>query len=330
MAMLDVFNQDAFSLQSLTAAINETPYVPGRISSLGLFSEQGVNTTSVVIESQGGLLQLVQSAPRGAPGAPVGADKRKARSFLVPHLPQRAAILADEVQNVRAFGSESDVQAVQTVVNNRLGSMRRNLDATIEYHRLGAIKGLILDANGDEIYDLFDEFGLTQQTVAMALGTAGTKVRNKVIEAKRKAEDELGGAMVTGYRAFCGAGFFDALVSHQSVEAAYERWQNGEALRTDVRDGFPFAGVMFEEYRGKVGGVDFIGADEAYLVPEGVADLFITRFAPADYMETVNTNGLPYYAKQELMPFGKGVALEAQSNSLNLCTRPRAVIKLTK
>jgi hypothetical protein len=29
------------------------------------------------------------------------------------------------------------------------------------------------------------------------------------------------------------------------------------------------------------------------------------------------------------MRFGKGVDLEAQSNPLNLCTRPRAVIKLT-
>ena len=44
----------------------------------------------------------------------------------------------------------------------------------------------------------------------------------------------------------------------------------------------------------------------------------------------VNTIGLPLYAKQELMRMNKGVALEAQSNPLNLCTKPRAVIKLTK
>src|SRR5699024_10027897 len=113
---------------------------------------------SVVVEHQSGLLQLVPSTARGGPGKVVGADKRKARSFIVPHLPQRGAILADEVQNVRAFGSENEAQAVQTVVNNRLASMRRNLDATIEYHRLGAIKGLILDADGSEIYDLFAEF----------------------------------------------------------------------------------------------------------------------------------------------------------------------------
>lgn len=59
----------------------------------------------------------------------------------------------------------------------------------------------------------------------------------------------------------------------------------------------------------------------------GVTDLLITRYAPADYVETVNTIGLPFYAKQERLRLDKGVELEAQSNPLNLCTKPRAIIK---
>ncbi|WP_183133255.1 major capsid protein, partial [Pseudomonas syringae] len=42
-----------------------------------------------------------------------------------------------------------------------------------------------------------------------------------------------------------------------------------------------------------------------------------------------NTQGIPYYSKLETLPFGKGVAGEAQSNPLHLCTRPRAQIRLT-
>ena len=64
-------------------------------------------------------------------------------------------------------------------------------------------------------------------------------------------------------------------------------------------------------------------------MPEGVADLFITRFAPADYMETANTLGLPKYAKQEALRMNRGLEIEAQSNPLNLCTRPGAIIKIT-
>ena len=39
---------------------------------------------------------------------------------------------------------------------------------------------------------------------------------------------------------------------------------------------------------------------------------------------------LPIYARAEPLPMDKGVRLEAQSNPLSICTRPRAVVKLTR
>ena len=77
-----------------------------------------------------------------------------------------------------------------------------------------------------------------------------------------------------------------------------------------------------------VGGNDFVAANEAYLYPTG-ADIFKTWFAPADFVETVNTIGLPRYAKQKVMDFEKGVIIHTQSNPLPINLRPRAVIKLT-
>lgn len=330
MATLDIFKDDAFSLVSLTKAVNEQPYVPGRIGALGLFGEEGVSTTSVSVEKLGETLSLVAAGERGAPAPYVKGDKRTLVNFNTIHLPQRSKILADEVQGVRAFGSDSELETVQNVVNKRLGKMRNALDATIEYQRIGAIKGQILDANGSTVlYDMFSQFGLSQQTKSLVLGTSTTKVRTKVLEAKRLMEDALGNAMYTGARAFCSPAFFDALTTHDNVEKFFINWQSNETMRQDVRAGFLFAGVLWEEYRGTVGGVDFIGSGDAYLVPEGVADLFVTHYGPADYVEAANTIGLPYYAKQEPLPMGKGIDLEAQSNPISLCTRPRAVIKLT-
>lgn len=331
MPALDIFNDDAFSVQSLSKAINETPYTPGMVSRRGWFSEEGVTTTLISIEKQGNALALVPAGERGQAGIVIGDDKRTLVPFQSVHLPQRGTIIADTIQNLRAFGSESELQSVQTVVNRRLAKMRRNIDVTIEFHRLGAIKGVILDADGSTaLLNLFDRFGIAQQTHAMALNSDATKVKTKVVEAKRKMEDELGGNSYTDVVVLCGSGFFDAFVSHPAVAAAYDRWMDGQFLREDNRRGFYFAGCYWTEYRGKVGAVEFIGSDDAYMVPEGVPDLFTTMYAPADYMETVNTNGLPYYAKQELMPMGKGVHLEAQSNPLTICTRPRVIIKLTK
>ena len=62
--------------------------------------------------------------------------------------------------------------------------------------------------------------------------------------------------------------------------------------------------------------------------PLGVPDMFLTRFAPADYLETVRGIGLPYYTKTAPMRMNKGIQLESQSNPLNINTRPDAVIRL--
>lgn len=330
MPSLDIFNDDAFSMASLTKAINTADHLPQRLAELGLFSEEGITTTSAMIEQKGATLSLVPAGTRGAPADATGGDKGKLIPFPTVHLPQRATILADTVQNLRAFGSETEVETVQAVVNARLAKLRRNIDATIEYHRMGAIKGQVLDSDGSTVLlDLYTAFGVSQQTQAMALSTTTTKVRELIVKAKRKAEDALGAQMYRSMRAFCSADFFDAFVSHGAVEAAYDRWMNGEFLRGDVRSGFYHGGVFWEEYRGSVGGVPFIASGEAYLVPEGVPDLFVSHYAPADYMETVNTIGLPYYAKQEAMRLNKGIEIEAQSNPLCLNTRPRAIVKLT-
>lgn len=337
MPQLDIFNNDAFSVRSLTAAINERPFQPMLIGSMGLFSERGITTTTLSIEKKGSILSLVPAMPRGAPGTPVALNKGQMVPISTVHLPQSGAVLADAVQNVRAFGTESELEAVQNLVNEELDTMRNNIDVTMEWQRIGAIKGQVLDADGSTVLlDVLNTFGVTQQTHALALNDDATKVKTKIVEAQRKAEAKLGGVMHRGYVALCGAGFFDALVGHPAVVAAYDRWLDGQFNRDIQRGqdpvssaGFTFCNTTWREYKGSVSGQAFIGDNDAYLIPMGIRDLFITRFAPANYMEAVNTMGLPYYAKQERMRMDKGVELEAQSNPISLCTRPDVPVKLT-
>ena len=333
MPSLDIFNDDAFSIHSLTKAINtitEGQMVPTLLDPL--FSEEGVSTTTISIEMENGELSLVADRSRGSGGQVVVGDKRSLIPFNSLHLPVRATVLADEVQNVRSFGAESELQTVASVVNKRLIKMRNKIDATMAYHRIGAVTGMILDADGQRVLlNLFDKFNLEQQDVGMALGTEATDVLKKIRDAQRKSEDNLAGStMITGWLGICGRGFWDAFVGHKSVKTAFDRWNDGQFLREDFRKGFTFGEVVWKEYYGKVGGVSFIDADTAYLIPITTESIFSTTISPADYMETVNTIGLPYYAAQKIMDFNKGIQLEAQSNPLTICTRPRAVIKLKK
>ncbi|MGO4003732.1 major capsid protein [Pseudomonas fluorescens] len=330
MADIQIFNDEAFSVSSLTAAINDQEYLPGRISSLGLFQEEGITTLTVQIEKDGDTLALVPAGERGTSGLVVGASKRQMIPFNTVHLPQRFTIKADEIQGIRAFGQASELQAVQGVVNARLSKARRQLDATHEFQRMGALNGLILDADGSTVLlNIYQAFGVEQQSLSMGLNDSATKIRVKCAEALDMQDDELGSVTSSGARALCGKNFWNKLVTHKSVEETYLNTIQAAALRGDARESFELGGITWERYRGRIAGVNFIHDDKALLIPEGVPDLYISCFAPADYMETANTQGLPYYGKLEPLPFNKGMAGEAQSNPLHLCTRPRAQILLT-
>jgi hypothetical protein len=329
MSHLDVFNGDAFTLQSLTAAINTAPFAPRLIGALNLFQEQGINTTTATIEMRNGKLTLVPAQPRGAPGQPKAEDKRTMRAFIVPHLPQRSTIMADQVQNLRQFGTDDQTVAVQGVVNDLLAKHRSDLEATIEYHRMGAIKGQVLDASGGVLFNLFTEFGVAQSTQTINLATDATKTADIVTQAIEKSEDALDGEMATGYIALCSSTFFRKLRTNAAFEKTHLNSASNNELRVAGHTPVEWAGVSWIRYRGRAAGVDFIPEGKAYLIPQGVSDLFITRFAPADYAETVNTTGIPFYSRQEMLRFNKGVELESQSNPLNLCTRPNAIVELT-
>lgn len=327
MVAWDPFSPDAFSLTSLTASINNLPYVPARLGQLGWFEESGVETTSVVIEFENGTVQLLPALPRNAPGTEIGRNIRTAQPISIPHVPAAGTVMAEEVQGVRAFGSETMAQTVQAKINEKLAIGRRSMDYTIETHRVAALKGSYYNAGGSTT-SLFTEFGVVQQTLGMALTTTTTDVRGKVKTFEEYIETALGGVPYSGIRVLCGKNFFGQLIAHSAITNTYIYSQDAVALRGDPLRTFMWGGVMWERYRGTTD--CYIGDDDAYAVPEGVAGLFLTRYAPAPYAETVNTPGLPYYARSAVMEFNEGAKLQMQSNPLNICTRPAAIIKLTK
>ncbi len=351
MPLVDVFSGNAFSTITLTDAVNKMPFVPGRAGSLGIFEEFGIPTTTIMVEEREGTLFLIPTTPRGAPAAQNTRNLRKARSLAVPHIALEDTVLANEVQDVREFGQENAIQAVQSVVNQRLLEMTQKLDATLEHLRVGALKGQILDSDGSTvIFDLFTEFNVTQITekdFTFDTSTDGD-VRRLCHQIVRETEDELGALIFDHIHAFCSSEFFDDLVANAEVRTAYTRWANtnaelmasigstgiggtsgqqGDWLRIGLaRRAFPYAGIMFEEYRGKVGAVDFIPPDKAIFFPVGAGGLFRNPFAPADFVEAVNTIGLPRYAKQAVdMEFQRWVKMHLQSNPLPICTRPRVL-----
>lgn len=333
MSVLDVFKTDPFSVTSLTDAINKAPFVPGRAGQVIPWNEQGVATTSIMIEEYAGELKLINPTPRGGPGQTVGRPKRVARNLTIPHYEVNDSVYAENVQGVRAFGAESQVQTVFDMVNQRLGEhVQLKIDPTLEYQRIGAVKGVILNGDGTQMYDLFAEFGVAQEAEIDfnldADGSATGALRKAVSAAVRLIANNLGGIPFTGVHAFCSDTFYDSLINNPEVVRTYLNQQEAAQLRGNtVYQFFDFAGVRWENYRGAVGATSFIAADKVHLFPVGVPGLFRTVYAPADYVETVNTLGLPRYARQYAMENGKGVHLDVQMNALSYCTRPKSLLK---
>jgi hypothetical protein len=332
--MINPFESSAFDMTSLTSAINLLPNMYGRTEELKLFPQKSVRTRNICVEERNGVLSLLPTQNPGAPATIAGSEKRKMRSFTIPHIPHDDVVLPEEIQGIRAFGSETEMQAMASVITDHLQAMRNRHAITLEHLRMGALKGIVLDADGSALVNLYTEFGITPKVVSFTLGTAGTDVKKKCLEVLRHIEDNLRGEYMSGIRCLVSPEFFDALTSHAKVKEAYERWQDGAAFRDDMRSGFTFGGITFEEYRGQAtdptGAVRrFIAEGEGHCFPIGTSESFVTYFAPADFNETVNTMGLPLYAKQCPRKFDRGTDLHTQSNPLPMCLRPGILVKLT-
>ena len=328
-------NSDYFNLATLTESINLLPTVYGKINTAGIFRDKGITTRTAVIEEKNGILKVLGSKALGAPGQEKQHGQRNVRTFSVPHIPLDDVILPDDYQGVRAFGSESDAYALATVMADRLQDMRNSHDLTREYMRLGALKGVIKDGDGNTIADLFSAFNITKKTVNFELDVDDTDVASKCREVIRHIEENLKGEVMNHVHAYVDSDFFDTLISHPNVEKFYVNWQGAAELAgRDPRSGFSFSGITFEEYNGTVTLMDdttetLIASGYGHCFPFGTLQTFFCYNAPADFNETANTLGLPYYAKVEERKMNRGLDLHSQSNPLPLCVRPGVLVEIT-
>lgn len=328
MSVLDAFNTNAFKTLSLTNALNKLPFAPSRIGQMGLFTPRGITDTAVILEERSGTLALLPSKSRGTPGSASAEPVRKARNFIIPHIPHDDLILAGDVQDVRKFGSEDEKEGITQVVNDRLTTMRQRHEVTLEFLRIGCLNGVILDGDPTvTLFNLFTEFSVTETVVDFLTGTATTPIREKCLDVKRAIELALGSSVFDHVHVLCSQTFFEDLIKHADVAAAFDRFQDGAFKRADPRAGFEFAQVVFEEYSGSIGGQKFITEGDARAFPVGSQNMFIEHFAPADFIEAVNTVGLPVYAKQQRMDFDRGIQLHTQSNPLPMCANPAVLIR---
>ena len=336
--IVNPFDTNGFDIATMTQGINLIPNTYGRVRQMGIFTPEPIATRTVIVDERNGLLTLLKTQPLGSPAPKAKHEKATTKSFIVPHIPYDDKILPNDIQGVRDFGS-AQVTSLEKVMARRLGQMRGSHAITEEHLLMGGLKGIILDADGSTIYNLFTEFGVSQESVGFALATDTTNVAEKCRTVIRAVEDYLMGDVMTGVHCLCDSTFFDSLIGHAEVEkfwAGHVAFLNNAGIGADPRKGFNFGGITFEEYRATAtdpvtgSARAFIAAGEAHFFPVGTMDTFKIHYAPANLMETVNTMGLPMYARQVMDQAGRWVDIYTESNPLPLCRRPRVLVKGTR
>jgi hypothetical protein len=331
MATMDIFEGDAFSVVELTRALENIPYKPATLSGSDLFAERGVRTRTVVIESRDGTLSLIPFSERGSGYDQQSPESRQVRAFVCRQFKKQDVLWASEIQGIREFGSESVTSQAQAEVARRMRRLRSDAEATFEYHLLNAIQGVVKDPrDGSEVINFSNEFGITPAAeIDFDLDNqspASGVLRKKCQALIESVEESLGGLAVgpVQLRAECGSAFFADLVAHKEIRETYLNTAAASELRGRVVDEVMFGGITFRRY----GGNSTIGVptDKAFFYPQGIEGLFEIYFAPADTFETVNTLGLPLYAR--MIPDrerDEWVRLEIESNPLPICTRPQVL-----
>lgn len=335
MLTMDVFNQDAFSAVSLSAAVDKLDYVPNTLAKIpGLFVPDPVRTETIWIEERSTGAVVLPFSPRGSAPHQTGGDTRKVRSFQTLRYGDASRITASELLGIRAFGSEVQLKDLQTEVARRQQKIKQNTTLTKEYHLFNCITGAkVLDADGTLKYDWAAEFaqaipGEIDFDLDNATPAEGA-VRKKCTAVRRAMQKNLKGVgTATNIVALCGDNFWDDLTSHPEVVKTYLNW----AAAADLRNGhgkewssFRYGEIDFVNYRGTDDGTFGVPTDKVKFFPVG-AGIFRWAQSPGERFEHVGTLGQEFYSNIVRDKDRDAWAdVEVFSYPLPVCTMPSAL-----
>lgn len=336
---MDVFKQDAFSTQNMTAGIDREGYVPtllGSIPNLFVPPPEGQPTSKAIfIEERDNEPTLIQTSPRGsAPGTGRDDEKsRKVRAFAIPRLFRSRRINASEIAGIREFGSVTVQQSLDSVVQRKQYLIQKDFALTWENMRLGAVQGIVKDADGTTIYDYSAEF---EQTIpAEATWTLGTaddgSIRTACANTRRGIIRALKGQGGMGVKIYglASDSFYDALIASTEVRKTYQA-QEALRLQQDATwQSFDYGGITFVNYRGTDDNSTVAVPDKKVKFFPAGAGIFQSVFAPADErFEYVGATGQQAYSWIVVDDDRNMYAdVEMASYPLFMCVQPSALAR---
>lgn len=322
-----------FDMVDLTEELNLIPNTWGLVNELGIFRNESVAQHTINVEATTGTLSVIGDTVRGSRNNVNQDDTRKIYGYAVPHFPLDDAVSPQDLQGKRAYGSDG-VDTEAAVVARKLERIRRNHAVTLEAAKCYTlVNGAIYAPNGTVAGNYYTDFGITRKEVDFVLGTSTTDLTAKIEEVVAHIQDNmLSGEVMNSVTAICSPVFFAKLISHATIKEAYKYYSSTqEPLRQRLGSGlyrrFSHGGVDFIEYRGSYNGSALIPSGDAYFVPMGTSETFISYFSPANKMSLVNTLGQEAYVFQYRDQKDEGLLLQSESNHIHVVRRPAVLVR---
>ncbi|EJF74308.1 hypothetical protein MCO_01924 [Bartonella sp. DB5-6] len=347
---MNFFKHDAFSSITMMKAIENYEFQPGIVSSLNLFEEVETRTRVVDIERRD--ILPIQTSERGAP---LAEDDKNShfQFFQTTRIAKSDTVKAEKIQGWGEFGIEDQLEMAMKYIARKQKKLISEIELTWENMQLGAVQGVVLDADGSVIIDWYKEWEITPpKPIDFKLNNETTNVADNVDQVIMRMIEASKGAFTDRSRiiGLCGNEFFSKLKNHKTIRETYLNTAfsqilnsaGGVATPTALSSGsfgsFDFAGVTFINYRSiynynvsaKAGTKRAIGIkpDECQFFPANAPGVFQKTFSPAESLDFVNTVGKPLYAT--LVPdheCNTWAKLSLYSYPLYICTRPEMLFK---
>lgn len=325
------------TMQDFTVAINKIPRGWNLLDSMNLAQTVGVSTETASVDVVTEKTDVMGDTRRGGARNFVGNESVLTKAFSVPFFTLDGVVRPTDLQNLRRWGTENELQSTDEAIERIATRIRRYQGALREKALMEAIKGVAYAPNGTTTaYNYYTEFGQTAVTQVFDLANAASNpieiaenVWGQIID---KADDGAGNYEIV---ALCSSGFFTKLIANDHVKDAYLYYQSTqEPLRTrqgagSINREFVFGNIKYQEHRGSFGGTPLIPADEAYFMPVGIEDMFTVNHAPADHLDYVNTEGQEAYLWLHRDPKGRKVEIESETAMLVINSRPELCVRST-
>lgn len=326
-------------MQDFTVAINKVPRAWNLLDSMGIATTNGVSTETASVDVINERTNTFGDTRRGGERNSVKAENVITKNLTIPFFALDGAVRPSDLQNLRKFGTENDLQDVNSAVSAIFERIRRYQTALREKALVEAVKGSSYSPNGTtEVYDYYSTFEVTGKKLEVAFDLA-----NATSNPISKSEEAFGhiidnaedGASSYEVMALCSPEFFSKLLENDILEQAYTYYASTqEPLRNRQGGGsiyreFVHGGIRYIEYRGAFNGTKLIPTDEAYFMPVGIQDMFQINHAPADHMDYVNTAGQEVYMWTYADPRGRKIDVESETALLAVNHRPELVVRAT-